>query len=61
MTATQVDVNEQDQDIARLCKIAKRHLSSKIETVAALLQAEPGLSKKDAHWLADYARRADGA
>ncbi len=61
LTATLVDVNEQDEDIARLCEIAKRHLSSKIETVAALLQAEPGLPEKDAFWLADYAVRTDGA
>ena len=61
LTAALVDVNEQDEDIARLCEIAKRHLSSNIETVAALLQAEPGLPEKDAYWLADYAMRTEGA
>ena len=61
VTVALVDVNEQDDDIARLCEIAKRHLSSKIETVAALLQAEPGLPEKDAYWLADYVMRTDGA
>ena len=61
VTAALVDVNEQDDDIARLCEIAKRHLSSKIETVAAPLQAEPGLPEKDAYWLADYVMRTDGA
>ena len=61
VTAALVDVNEQDDDIARLCEIAKRHLSSKIETVAALLQAEPGLPEKDAYWLTDYVMRTDGA
>ena len=61
LTAALVDVNEQDEDIARLCEIAKRHLSSNIETVSALLQAEPGLLEKDAYWLADYAMRMEGA
>ncbi len=61
LTATQADVNEQDEDIARLCEIARQHLSSKIETVAVLLQAEPGLPEKDAYWLADYAMRTGGA
>ncbi len=61
LTAAQVDVNEQDEDIARLCEIAKRHLSSNIETMAALLQAKPGLPEKDAYWLADYVMRTDGA
>ena len=61
LTAVLVDVNEQDEDITRLCEIAKRHLSSKIETVAALLQAEPGLPEMDAYWLADYVTRTEGA
>ena len=61
MTATQVDVNEQDEDIVRLCEMASRHLSSKTKAVAAMLRAEPGLPEKDAYWLADYVTRADGA
>ena len=61
LTAEQWDVNEQDEDIARLCKIAKRHPSSKTKAMAAMLQAEPGLPEKDAYWLADYVMRTDGA
>ena len=61
LTATQVDGQEQDDDIAWLCEIARRHLTSKNETVAALLQAEPGLPEKDAYWLADYVMRTVGA
>ena len=60
LTAEQWDVNEQDEDIARLCEIAKRHPSSKTKAMAAMLQAEPGLPEKDAYWLADYVMRTDG-
>ena len=61
LTAEQWDVNDPDEGIIRLCKIAKRHLSSKIETVITLLQAEPGLPEKDAYWLVDYVTRTEGA
>ena len=61
VTAAQMDVDEQDRDIARLCEIARRHLPLKVEAVAAMLQAEPGLPEKDAYWLADYVTRTEGA
>ncbi len=61
LTATQWDVNKQDEDIARLCEIARKHLASKTEAVDAILQAEPGLPEKNAYWLADYVMRTEGA
>ncbi len=61
VTATQVDMNEPDKDIARLCEIASRHLSSKTKAMAAMLKAEPKLPEKDAYWLADYVSRTEGA
>jgi hypothetical protein len=59
LTVTQVDVDEQDQDIARLCEIARRHLASKSKAMDAILQAEPKLPEKDAYWLADYVIRTE--
>ncbi len=61
VTDAQVDENEIDRDIERLCEIARRHLPLKVEAVAAMLQAEPGLPEKDAYWLADYVTRTEGA
>ena len=43
LTAEQWDVNEPDEDITRLCDIARQHLSSKTKAMAAMLQAEPKL------------------
>ena len=61
LTATQVDVNEQDEDIARLCEIARKHPASNTKAADAMLQAEPKLPEKDAYWLADYVIRTEGA
>ena len=61
LTAEQWDVNEPDENVTRLCEIAKRHPASKTKAMAAMLQAEPGLPEKDAYWLADYVMRTDGA
>ncbi len=60
LTATQVDGQESDDDIAWLCAIARRHQSSDSKAVAALLQAEPKLPEKDAYWLAAYVMRTEG-
>ncbi len=60
VTATQVDMNEQDKDVAWLCEIASRHLSSKTKAMAAMLKAEPKLPEKDAYWLANYVSRTEG-
>ena len=59
LTATQVDVDERDADIARLCEIAGRHRSSMTKAVAAMRRAEPKPPEKDAYWLADYVTRAE--
>ena len=61
LTAEQWNVNEPDEDITRLCDIARQHLSSKTKAMAAMLQAEPKLPEKDAYWLADYVTRTEGA
>ncbi len=59
LTATQMDANERDEGIARLCEIAGRHRSSAAHAVAAMRRVEPKLPEKDAYWLADYVSRAD--
>ena len=60
VTAAQVDMNEQDKDVAWLCEIASRHLSSKTKAMAAMLKAEPKRNcspgvQRSARWTVSFA------